>query len=85
MQQLCAKLRFPHGWRIKEMRTVQRPRRYLSRHWLLLLRPWLRYSKVRDAYVLRGVGRRVGPVLRVDRRSTSRKFEGAERRHARMA
>ncbi|HEV3047784.1 MAG TPA: hypothetical protein VGY13_10535 [Solirubrobacteraceae bacterium] len=67
------------------MRTVQRPRRYLARHWLLLLRPWLRYSKVRDAYVLRGVGRRIGPVLRVDRRSTPRQFEGVERRRARIA
>jgi len=28
------------------------------------LRPLLRYSAGRDAYVLRGIGRRVGPVLR---------------------
>jgi hypothetical protein len=29
-----------------------------------MLRPFLRYSASRDAYVLRGVGNRVGPVLR---------------------
>jgi hypothetical protein len=40
----------------------------VARHWLLLLRPLLRYSATRDAYVLRLVGRRVGPVLRMDRR-----------------
>jgi hypothetical protein len=61
------------------MRTVKRPRRYVARHWLLLARPLLRYSAVRDAYVLRGVGRRMGPVLRVDRRSRH-SFEGVERR-----
>jgi hypothetical protein len=63
-------------------RTVRRPRRYVARHWLLLMRPLLRYSSSRNAYVLRGVGRHVGPVLRVNRRMTSRarSFEGAERR-----
>jgi hypothetical protein len=34
----------------------------------MLMRPILRYSVARDAYVLRVVGRRVGPVLRLDRR-----------------
>jgi hypothetical protein len=63
-------------------RTVRRPRRYVARHWLLLMRPLLRYSSSRNAYVLRGVGRHVGPVLRVNRRTPSRarSFEGAERR-----
>jgi hypothetical protein len=31
---------------------------------LTVLKPVLRYSASRDAYVLRGVGNRVGPVLR---------------------
>jgi hypothetical protein len=30
---------------------------------LLLLRPVTRYSLTRDAYVLRGIGNRRGPVL----------------------
>jgi hypothetical protein len=50
------------------MRTVKRPRRYVARPWLVLMRPFTRYSGTRDAYVLRLVGRRMGPVLRVDRR-----------------
>jgi hypothetical protein len=50
------------------MRNVKRPRRYVARHWLILLRPLTRYSGARDAYVLRFVGRSMGPVLRVDRR-----------------
>lgn len=69
------------------VRTVKRPRRYVARHWLLAMRPILRYSASRDAYVLRGVGRRVGPVLRVDRRLArrARPFEGVDRRGARTA
>jgi hypothetical protein len=63
------------------MRTVQRPRRYIAWHWLMLTRPILRYSASRDAYVLRVVGRHLGPVLRVDRRpSRPRPFAGVERR-----
>jgi hypothetical protein len=42
-----------------------RPRRAISPTTLALLRPLLRYSGTRQAYVLRVVGRRVGPVLRV--------------------
>ena len=61
----------------------KRPRRYVARHWLLLVRPLLRYSRGRDAYVLLLVGARFGPVLRPDRRLTSRRrFEGVERRRA---
>jgi hypothetical protein len=66
------------------LRTVRRPRRYVAGHWLALLRPLLRYSASRDAYVLRGVGRYVGPVLRLDRRlKRKRAFEGAEDRRRR--
>jgi len=50
------------------MRSERRTRRYVQRHWLTLLWPVMRYSNSRNAYVLRGVGRRVGPVLRVERR-----------------
>jgi len=42
----------------------------------------LRYSPTRDAYVLRFIGRRLGPVLRRDRRRRERAFNGAERRRA---
>jgi len=66
------------------MRTVKRPRRYINRRLLTLVRPFLRYSISRDAFVLRGVGSTVGPVLRADRRSR-RAYSGVERRHARMA
>jgi hypothetical protein len=69
------------------MRTQQRPRRYIARHWLLLLKPVLRYSSTRDAFVLRGIGNNTGPVLRVDRRSRSRRsaYDGAERRNISVA
>jgi hypothetical protein len=66
------------------MRTVKRPRRYLAPHWLLLMRPVLRYSAARDAYVLRVVGSNWGPVLRAERRRR-RQFEGAERRGGGLA
>jgi hypothetical protein len=67
------------------MRTLRRPRRYVARHWLVLLKPALRYSYSREAYVLRGVGNEMGPVLRLDRRRVRRTFKGAERRRARVA
>jgi hypothetical protein len=68
------------------MRTVRRPRQYLARHWFFLLRPFLRYSHTRDAFVLRLVGNETGPVLRVDRRAHAQApFEGVERRRARPA
>jgi hypothetical protein len=63
---------------------VKRPRRYVARHWLVLLKPFTRYSMARDAYVLRLVGRRAGPVLRADRRH-QRRFEGVDRRGASVA
>lgn len=63
------------------MRTQQRPRRYVAPHWLLVLKPVLRYSATRDAYVLHGIGNSTGPVLRVDRRRHGRSsYAGAERR-----
>jgi hypothetical protein len=46
------------------MRTSPRPRRELHPALLRLLLPLLRYSTTRDAYVLRGIGNRRGPVLR---------------------
>jgi hypothetical protein len=63
-----------------------RTRRYVPPRWLTLVRPIFRYSRSRDAFVLRGVGRSIGPVLRVDRRARSeRPLDGIERRSARMA
>lgn len=64
------------------MRSASRPRRYLARHWLLILRPFLRYSVTRDAYVLRLIGRSFGPVLRPERRRRRGRehFDGLERR-----
>lgn len=68
------------------MRKAHRPRRYVARHWLMLMAPAFRYSRSRDAYVLRGVGNRLGPVLRADRRVINRRrLEGPERRQANAA
>ena len=63
------------------MRTVHRPRRYVAKHWITLMRPVLRYSSARDAYVLRGIGRDAGPVLRVDRRRVNAHHGVERRRH----
>ncbi len=52
----------------------------------MLLTPVFGYNYSRDAYVLRGVGRRVGPVLRADRRiHRERPAEGDRRRRASWA
>lgn len=68
------------------MRSTRRPRRYIPRHWLLVLRPVFRYSRNRDAYVLRAVGNTRGPVLRIDRRAGhAHAFDGADRRRAGLA
>jgi hypothetical protein len=69
------------------MRAIKRKRRYLARHWLVLLRPAFRYSRTRDAYVLRAIGNTRGPVLRVDRRAGRKpSFDGTDRRgHAGLA
>jgi hypothetical protein len=67
------------------MRTVQRPRRYVSARRMTVIRPFFRYSASRRAYVLRGVGGHIGPVVRIDRRpAQAQPFDGVERR-ARVA
>ena len=63
------------------MHTVQRPRHYVSSVTLTAMRPVLRYSSIRDAFVLRGVGSHRGPVLRRERRSAGAPYDGPERRH----
>lgn len=67
----------------RHMRS-QRQRRYLPRPVFVLLRPLLRYSITRDAYVLRIIGRRLGPVTRIDRRRRRPPFDGLDRRHTRQ-
>ena len=67
------------------MRTIKRPRRYVARHWLALARPVFRFSEPRDAYVLRVIGRKWGPVLRINRRENGRAFESAADRRGSRA
>ena len=62
------------------MRTVSRPRRYVSPAKLTVSRPLLTFSAPREAYVLRIVGKRYGPVLRLDRRRRAVAYDGPERR-----
>jgi hypothetical protein len=50
------------------VRTIPRPRHYVPPGRIAACRPLLAYDEVRDAYVLRGIGHRFGPVLRPDRR-----------------
>jgi len=57
-----------------------RTRHYVPRTVLVLSWPALRYSKTRDAYVLRLIGISRGPVLRRERRRARRHYAGAERR-----
>jgi len=45
------------------MRSTPRPRHQVSPAVLTALTPFFRHSISRDAYVLRGIGARVGPVL----------------------
>lgn len=45
------------------MRTTPRPRHHLHPAALAALRPVLRYSYTREAFVLRGVGNHRGPVF----------------------
>lgn len=47
----------------RPMRTTPRRRHHVHPVVLALLRPALRYSYTREAYVLRGVGNHRGPVL----------------------
>ncbi len=58
----------------------QRPRHYVSPFTLILLRPFFRYSRTRDAYVLHLLGNSAGPVLRRDRRRAQREHAGPDRR-----
>jgi hypothetical protein len=53
----------------------------------LILRPLLRFSFTRDAFVLRGIGNFAGPVLRPDRRRrlSRRAYDGVERRGTQVA
>ena len=62
------------------MVRARRPRHYVSRATLLALRPLFRYSRSRDAYVLRVIGSTRGPVLRRERRRAQREHPGPERR-----
>ena len=50
--------------RNRVFRATPRPRRYVSPRALKLLSPLFAYNHNRDAYILRGVGKRFGPVLR---------------------
>jgi len=71
----------PSRSRIEELRTMRRPRRYIAGHWITVFRPILRYSRSRDAYILRAVGGSRGPVLRIDRRVRRKHgFDGVDRR-----
>ena len=47
------------------MRNAPRHRKQVTPAALVILRPLFRYSAGRDAYVLRIVGNRFGPVLEV--------------------
>ena len=64
------------------MRHQARPRHYLPPAVLAVLRSLFRYSEGRDAYVLRLVGHRAGPVLKIDRRRRQRAIAGPDRRRA---
>ena len=48
-------------------RETPRRRHLVGKRTIRLVRPFFRYSRVRDAYVLRVVGRRHGPVLKLKR------------------
>jgi hypothetical protein len=64
------------------VRSVPRQRHYLSATAITFCRPVMSFDLPRDAYVLRVVGRRVGPVLREDRRGPKGivEYGGPERR-----
>ena len=59
---------------------AHRRRWYLPRGAFVLLLPAFRYSATRDAYVLRIVGNKLGPVLREERRARALPFNGPDRR-----
>lgn len=66
----------------RRLQGAPRRRRYVSPLLLTVLRPLLRYSYGRSAYVLRLVGESHGPVLRQDRRRRQREYEGPDQRGA---
>ena len=45
--------------------TSMRPRRYVRPWVIAVATPLFRYSTSRDAYILRGVGQKRGPVLKL--------------------
>jgi hypothetical protein len=60
------------------MRSAPRPRHSVGTTTLTVLRPFFRHSLSRDAYVLRGVGNHLGPVLQQrSRPERTRGFAGA--------
>jgi hypothetical protein len=59
------------------MRSEPRERRNVGPTTVRVLSPLFRYSYTRDAYVLRVIGRRRGPVLRV---STTERMSSATTR-----
>jgi hypothetical protein len=67
----------PASSRNRTVRTTPRTRRYVAPRLLRALRPVFVYNHNRDAYILRAVGKRIGPVLRSseDRRERSGRFE----------
>lgn len=62
------------------MERNPRQRHYVSRFILVLMRPLLRYSTARSAYVLRIVGETHGPVLRQNMRRRQTPYHGPDRR-----
>lgn len=51
------------GSAVQQHHRTMRPRREVSSATLWLLQPFFRFSGSRDAWVLRGIGNRMGPVL----------------------
>jgi hypothetical protein len=62
------------------VRVAARRRRYVSPATITLCGPLLEHDLWRDAYLLRRVGLRFGPVLRPDRRRAEAVYDGPERR-----
>jgi hypothetical protein len=57
-----------------------RPRHYLAPWVLVTARPFFRFSASRNAYVLRVIGGRAGPVLMRDQRRHTSHYQGLDRR-----
>jgi hypothetical protein len=67
----------PSSSRNRTVRATPRTRRYVAPGLLRALRPLFVYNHNRDAYILRAVGKRIGPVLRSseERRERSGRFD----------